>query len=95
MGKNDETTAKELQKLLHGRGHKLPCFRVCCHLPLRFRVSVLACCFRSVVLLLPFRCFERNVQRRQNVNFFLTHRVGRFTTSVSICFWLVALHCLS
>ena len=50
-------------------------FRVYCHLLLRFRASVLVCCFRSIVSLLLYCCFELTVQRRQNVNFLMTHTV--------------------
>ena len=77
MGKNDETTVKELQKLLDGRGHKLPCYRAAvstlpfpCLLP--FTIALL--CFH-VSVLLPFHCFELTVQRRQNINFLMTHTV--------------------
>ena len=54
----DETTAKELQNLLDGHGHKLPCYRAAisvlpfpCFLP----IIILLSCFRVSVLLL-FRC---------------------------------------
>ena len=75
VGKNDETTAKELQELLDGCGHKHPCYRAAVSvlpfpcLPLCFHASMLACCFCSVVSLLPLRCFELIVQWRQNINF--------------------------
>ena len=36
---------------------------------------MLVCCLCSAVPLLPFRCFELTVQRRQNINFLMTHTV--------------------
>ena len=67
--KNDETTAKELQRLLDGRGLKLLCYRTAISV---FFIAIYRCAF-----VLPFDCFKLTVQRRQNVNFLLTHTVAK------------------